>query len=344
MDKLRRVLGLYRAVLQHLRAAGDDLQGRFQLVGHICGELPAHPLSLRLLGHIESQQDRSGRRSVSLYAAQVKLVLPAVPLHSELAVPLPGSLFQRRADGMAVVNKQEILPQAGAVRMENSLCRRVHADDFAVPVQQDQPLVHVGGYLHELIGPLFQALHLLRYLQPLAVYLFEQRGQLLIGLVLKRPVQVQPVQRPDNALCKPMGQQGRKHHSQYAHNRHGLEHGHHQGEHGSPADGNPQHRAVAQLAGPVEGLLGHGAGKAGALALAAQKRLLYFLPVSVIAQLSIVLSRVEEHRPIRGDPCQAVAFAVYALKIVPSAFLNPLGRKVQLVRQLAFLNVPVVLV
>lgn len=141
------VLRFGQAGLQKFCTADDGLQGRFQLVGHVGGEFPAHPLRFRLLRHVKGQQDRTQSVAAGVDAAEVKLVFPAIPLCPQLAV----AVFHGAADGGAHVrvplHRQEIPAQAAVLRAENGPGRRVDAEDGVAAVQQHQPLPHTVGNL-----------------------------------------------------------------------------------------------------------------------------------------------------------------------------------------------------
>ena len=178
------------------RAADDALQGRFQLVGNIGGEFAAVLLGLLLLGDVEGQNDRAA----GLDARQVELVDARVAVHPEGAVPAAHGLLDRRAHLNTALNGQEILPDAGRIRVEQLLRRRVDAQDRPAVVQQHQPLLHAAGDLGKLVGPALQLAELAVDLVALAVDAAQKRRQLLIGIVVQRVLQIKVVQRLDDVL------------------------------------------------------------------------------------------------------------------------------------------------
>ena len=93
------VLRLCKSRFQQLRAADDGLQRRFQLMGHIGGEFPPHPLSLRLLRHVKGQQHNAQRVAAGVDTAEVELIDPSAPLRPQLAV----AGFHGAADGGAEI-------------------------------------------------------------------------------------------------------------------------------------------------------------------------------------------------------------------------------------------------
>ena len=86
--KAGHVLLLHHAVFQQLRAADDTLQGCFQLVGNVGGELPPVLLGKGALRHVEHQQHRARCTALRLDAADVELILSAAAPAAELAVAL----------------------------------------------------------------------------------------------------------------------------------------------------------------------------------------------------------------------------------------------------------------
>ena len=91
--------------------------------------------------------------------------------------------------------------------MENRPCRRVDAQDRIAAVEQHQPLPHTVGDLVELILPLLQIPCLPVDFPALGMDAGQQRGQLLIYIVVQRMLQIQSVQRLRDAPRQP----GRQH-------------------------------------------------------------------------------------------------------------------------------------
>ena len=107
-----------------------------------------------------------------------------------------------------------------------------------------------------------QLVHLRGDLPVLGGNFLQQGGKLVIGLRLLRMLQVESIQRADDALRQTIGQQPRQ--------RNGDKHGRNgraqqDAEHGITRSGQPEHRAVLQAAGIVERLLGQRRGIALAL-------------------------------------------------------------------------------
>ena len=102
--KVGDVLRLHQPVFQQLRAAQDGLQRRFQLVGHVGGELPAAAFGTGPLRHVEGQQNHPHRSPLRLDSAQVELVFPAATLGAHGAA----ALLQGGADG--IIHRLKDLP------------------------------------------------------------------------------------------------------------------------------------------------------------------------------------------------------------------------------------------
>ncbi len=83
------ILLLHHVVLKQLRIAGNGVQGRFQLMGHIGGEFTAHLLRLFLFGHIEKAKSDTGNFSFRHNWAGADLVLPGFKAYGlHFALPL----------------------------------------------------------------------------------------------------------------------------------------------------------------------------------------------------------------------------------------------------------------
>ena len=113
-----------------------------------------------------------------------------------------------------------------------------------------------------------QLVHLRGDLPVLGGNFLQQGGKLVIGLRLLRMLQVESIQRADDALRQTIGQQPRQRNGD-KHGRNGrAQHAQQDAEHGITRSGQPEHRAVLQAAGIVERLLGQRRGIALALTCA----------------------------------------------------------------------------
>ena len=163
-------------------------------MGDVGGELPAALLRRLLLGDVEGQQHRAQHVFAGPDAGDIELINAARALHMDLAVAGGHGFLQCGADVPAAVHRQEILAQAGLVRLENPAGGGVDAQHGPGVVQQHQALLHMGGDLLELVGPAAQVRQLAVDLPPLDVDAAQQGGQLLIGVVFQGVLQIQGVQ------------------------------------------------------------------------------------------------------------------------------------------------------
>ena len=74
-------------------------------------------------------------------------------------------------------------------------------------VEQDKALAHAAGDLREFVGLFAQLAQLRLDLDVLAVDALEQRRELLIGVVIERVLEIEAVERIDDAPRQPSGQQ-----------------------------------------------------------------------------------------------------------------------------------------
>ena len=247
--------------------------------------------------------------------------------------------LDRGAHLMAALHRQKILADAAGVRAEESLRRRIDAQNRPVVVQQHQSLLHAAGDLGKLVGLPLQLAKLAVDLLALAADSSEQRRQLLIGVVVQRMLQIQLVERLDDVLRQPLGKHRRKHQHDQKQNHDGLEHPHHQHPHGRPADGDAQHRPVVQPARIVQGLFQKRGGIAGAFSRSVLQRLADLAAVRVAGKLACVGLCVVQHRAVRGHPGQAEAGRRDLLQIFRSVSADARDRKAEVVPDLPLLRV-----
>ncbi len=337
-DKARHIVLLDHAVFQQLRAADNALKRRFQLVGDVCGELAAGLLRRLALGDIERQQHRADRRAVCADAADIKLPYAPAALGARFAM----SLLHRSGDGkahiMAAVNGQEIPAHAAPVRAEEHARRGIDAQHRPFLVQQHESLAHIIRDLRKFIFLPLQLGKLRVDLPVLAVDAPEQRGELLISVVIERMLEVQLIERlhdaARDALCQPSGK-GERHDQ---HDKDRLHHAHEQHARGRAADGNAQDAAVGKAARTVHRLLQKRCRIARALARAGLKRLAHLCTAGVVFKALRVGHGVEAHRAVRRDPRQAAALGGYIGKVVRAVFLHRRGGQRKLVAQLILLH------
>ena len=307
-------------------------------MGDVGGELPAALLRRLLLGDVEGQQHRPQSVGTGPDAGDIELINAARALHMGLAVAGGHGFLQCGADVPAAVHRQEILAQAGLVRLENPAGGGVDAQHGSGVVQQHQALLHMGGDLLELVGPAAQVRQLAVDLLALHIDAAQQGGQLLIGVVFQGVLQVQGVQGRGDAAGQAARQQARQNQGHRRRQQDGRQHPQQQHPHGGPADGNAQHRAVRHPAGIVAGFFQQGAGIAGGVAGAGAQGLPDLQAVAVIFQAFGVPLGVAQHRPVRGDPGQAVAVRRELVQIVAALGFHRGGGQLQLILQLVFLH------
>ena len=335
----RHILRLYQTIFHQLGAAHDGLQRGFQLVGHIGGELPAVALGQRLLRHVEGQHHRAGNVALGADAADVQLVLPAVPLRVDLAVALRHGGLQRVAHLSAALDGQEVLPQTGGVGVEQAAGRGVDAEDHTRFVQQHKALLHAAGDLLKFVLLAPQLLYLRVDLAALLVDAAQQGRQLLIGVVVQRVLQIQLIQGLYDMLGQTPRQQRRQGQRHHQHHKEGLEHAQHQHACRGAADGDTQHRAVVEPLGLIERFFQQRGRVAAALAVSGQQRLLDLLSLAVVFHSTGIGLRVVQHRAVRCHPRQTIAVRAEGGEIALA--VQPLygGRgKAQLVLQLLLLH------
>ena len=332
-DEARHILGLDHAVFNELGASDDALQRRFELVRHVCGKFTARLLGGFALGDIEAQKNGSDFFARGLDAADVKLVNAAGELRARLTV----SCFARAVDGLrdigAPVERQEILPDAACLRAEKLACRRVDAQNDVLIVEQHETLGHALRDVGELVGLALELAQLIVDLLMLAVNPAEQRGNLIVGLRLERVIEIDGVERLDNAAGEPFSQKRAENHSGEQNDQHRLNHAKQQHRERLLRDADTEHAPVVHTPCDVDRLFKKRLRIPAAFALAGGQRLLYFLARGVVLHRLCVGLRIVEHRAVRRDPRQAVAVRVDRIKICFAALRHAGGSQGQLIAQ-----------
>ena len=343
-DEARQIVGLDHAVFNQLGAADDALQRRFEFVRDICRELPAIALCELLLRDVEGQNDRAEQLPVGRDAADVELIHAARTLGAHLTVAVRDGGLNGGADLVAALDGEKVTAHALRVRAEERLRRSVDAQDAAVLVEQDKALAHAAGDLRELIGPLVQLAQLRLDLDVLAVDALEQRGELLIGVIIERMLEVKTVERVDDAPRQPSGQQSGENERHDEHNQQRLDHA--DGDHADrrAADGDAQDRAVIEKLGIVHGLFHERRGIARALAGASGQRLADLGARGMVLKALGVGLGIVQNAAVGRDPRQAAAVGRQLGQVVRAAVLHGRRGKAQLVAQLVFLHAAEVIV
>ena len=337
-DEAGQILGLYHTAADELGAADDALQRGLELVGDVCRKLAAAALGVLLIRHVEGKEHRADRLTAGLDAAEIELIGAPAALAAHLAVAVFHGVGDGAAHVAAAVDGQEVLPHARAAHAVEPLRRRVDTQHDARVVEQDEPLLHAAGDLVELVRLAAQRAQLRGDLAVLLVDAPEQRRQLLIAADVQRVVEVEPVERVDDPLREPPGENAREDQCRGQHQQHRLQHAEDQQTRRRAADGDAQHRPVAQPPGIVERLLQERRGVAGALALSGLERLLHLLAIGVALHRGRVRLRIIEDAAVGGDPRQAEAVGRELREVVPARALHRSGGQRQLVLELRLLH------
>lgn len=168
-------------------------------------EFTARLLRCLALGDVESQQHSADRRAACADAADVKLPDTAAALHARLTVPLVHGALDGKAHVVAAVDGQKVLPDAALVRAEELFRRGVDTQHMLFFIEQHKPFAHAACDLRKFRLLALKFVHLLVDLQVLAVDAPEQRGELFIGVIFKRMLKVQLVERLDDAARQALG-------------------------------------------------------------------------------------------------------------------------------------------
>ena len=160
------------------------------------------------------------------------------------------SCFARAVDGLrdigAPVERQEILPDAAGLRAEETACRGVDAQNDVFVVKQHETLGHALRDVGELVGLALELAELIVDLLVLAVDPAEQRRNLIVGLRLERVIEIDGVERLDNAVGEPLGKKRAENHSNEQNDQHRLEHAEKQHRQRLLRDADAKHAPVIQ--------------------------------------------------------------------------------------------------
>ena len=325
-DEARHILGLDHAVFNELCTSDDALQRRFELVRHVCGKFAARLLGGFALGNVEAQKNGSDFFARGLDAADVELIDAPGELDAGLAV----TRFARAVDGLrnisAPVERQEILPDAACLRAEKLTCRRVDAQNDVLIVEQHEALRHALRDVCELVGLALELAELIVDLLMLAVNPAEQRRDFVVGLRLERVIEIDGVERLDNAAGEPFRQKRAENHGGEQNDQHRLKHAKQQHRERLLRNADTEHAPVVHTPCDVDRLFKKRLRIPAAFALAGGERLLYFLARGMVLHRACVSLRIVEHRAVRRDPRQAVAVRVDRIEIVFAALRYAGGR------------------
>ena len=332
------VLGLHKAVFQQLSAAKDALEGGLQLVGDVGGELPPGPLGALPVRDVEGKDHCADGLAVGVDAAEVELVVPAVPLLPELAVTALHTGPEGQAHVMAPVHGEEVLAGVAVLRLEGPPGGGIDAEDGALGVQKDQALPHTGGDLPELVALAAELRELAVDLLALAVDAAKQWRELLIAVVLQGVLQVQGVERLHDPLGEPAREERAEGQGRREDDEQGLQRPQEEAGHGGPAGGETENGAVPQALGPVHGLLQQRGGGAAVRALAVGQGVPDLPAAGVVFHGGGVRLAVIENGAVPGHPGDADGAGGQGLQIVQAPLLHRRGGELQLLPQLPLLQ------
>ena len=258
------VLRLCDAVADELGKAGDGRQRRAQLVGDVRREFAAELLAVLARRHVQQHEHRARKAAVLHSRVGHELVDAAVERQGAQVVLARQSALHGLPEVLAAVHGQHGL-LFDIFDLQQAARARIAEQQVRPGVDDEQAFVHVLRDGGELRLAAAQLVHLRGDLPVLGGNFLQQGGKLVIGLRLLRMLQVEGIQRADDALRQTIGQQPRQRNGD-KHGRNGrAQHAQQDAEHGITRSGQPEHRAVLQAAGIVERLLGQRRGIALAL-------------------------------------------------------------------------------
>ena len=304
----------------------------------IGGKLAAALLGQLAIGDIEGQEGRAALFARRIDAADVKLPEAAAAFAAQFAVALGHGLRDGGVQLAAAVDDEEILPHAACVRAEQALRGRVDAEDIAAVVQQDKPLAEAAGDLGEFVGSALQLAQLRGDLLMLAADAAKEGRKLFIGIVIERMIEVEVIERLDDAARETAGKDGREDKRRDQHGEDRLEHAEQEDADRRAAARDAEHRPVGEARCAVHGFFQEGGGIADALARAGFQRLLHLGTFGVVFQLRGIGVRVVEDGAVGGDPGEAEAAGVDLAKPRFAVGLGQDSGKAQLVLQLRLLH------
>ena len=166
----------------------------------------------------------------------------------------------------------------------------------------------------------------------------KEGGKLLIGIVIERMIEVEVIERLDDAAREAAGKDGREDKRRDQHGEDRLEHAEQEDADRRAAARDAEHRPVGEARCAVHGFFQEGGGIADALARAGFQRLLHLGTFGVVFQLRSIRIRVVKNRAVGGDPGEAEAAGVDLAKPRFAVGLGQDGGKAQLVLQLRLLH------
>ena len=189
------------------------------------------------------------------------------------------------------------------------------------------------GQLAEFLLLLFQGLHLVCDLLVLGMDFAEQRCNFLIVRIQIRLLRIDGVDGLHNPLHHRRGQGCRQQHPAQQHDGHRGGKSHQHGQHRILGLGHPEHAAVLQPKGIVNGFFRQCGGIPGSFSHAGIPGLCKFLPVAVVFHLGYIRLTVVDHRSGSCHPGHTLR-ALETVKIGDSRRLHTPGYACRLLVQL----------
>ncbi len=152
------------------------------------------------------------------------------------------------------VEREKILPYAAVFRAEELSGSGVDAQNRALVVKQDKPLGHTLRDVGEFVGFALQLQKLIVNLAVLALDAAQKGRDLVVGVCIERVVQIDGVERLDDAAGKAPGQKRAENHSGEHNNQNRLEHAKKQHRERLPRNADTKHGPVGQALCDVDRL------------------------------------------------------------------------------------------
>ena len=127
-------------------------------------------------------------------------------------MPVCKGIADRAVDLVRAVDREKIVAEAVLVGRKEVGSRRIDAEDRALFIEQDQPLLHIADDRGKLVLSAAQLGNLLINLPPLHLDVRQQRGQLIINIVVERMLEVERVHRLYDLFRHALCQHCRKNH------------------------------------------------------------------------------------------------------------------------------------
>ena len=252
------IRALHHAVPQDFREAGDGGQRCFQFMGDVGRELPPQSFPLQLFGDIHEQQHRA--RGFAVVPDRVGGHLTGhfpEGQHGRFVTAVERG-FHRAAEWFAAIECQDVFGGLHILYLQQPQRARVDRQQRTVLVDDQQPFLHIGGDLGKsgLLPFGLGQLHGDGFL--LFVDLGQQRSNLLVTFPFFGMLKIQLIDRLHDLFGCPEGEEAGQRQQQKDDKGQRLQQSDKQDRHVVLGAGYPQHRAVIQPEGVINGLLREG--------------------------------------------------------------------------------------